>query len=459
MAKNDENQQNDSLTSQERRTKMSSDNLLLSGFQDFLPERMLQRNALIATTRSCFEQFGFLAQDTPCLERAELLLGKYGEGEKLIYSFRDHGNRHVSLRYDLTVPLGRIIKTYADKISFPYRRYQVGMVWRADRPGKGRYREFMQMDADIIDDDSVLADVEILLLANYLMESLGAQAIVRFNCRQILDALVEVCGLSVDDGVNLMRVIDKFDKVGKSGVLAELKDAGFTTTVIEKVSAYLEIGGTNDEVLIGLADLLGSASSFQSGLKRVSAIINAIKGSGDQAANFRIDQTIARGLDYYTGVIFETTLVANSDFGSVCSGGRYDRLIKHPDGRQLPSIGLSIGIDRLFSAMESVDKAPSIKTTTQVFIVNFDDNAIAEYLKLAGELRRSGVTVEIFSRSAKLAKQMKVANSRNVPLVLLMGPDEMSQSQAVLKDMRTGVQQVIARSEITSAVLQMIDPK
>lgn len=459
MAKNDENQQNGSLTSQERRTKMSSDNLLLSGFQDFLSERMLQRNALIATARSCFEQFGFLVQDTPCLERAELLLGKYGESEKLIYSFRDHGNRHVSLRYDLTVPLSRIIKMYADKIIFPYRRYQVGMVWRADRPGKGRYREFMQMDADIIDDDSVLADAEILLLANYLMECLGAQAIVRFNCRQILDALVEVCGLSVNDGVNLMRVIDKFDKIGKSGVLAELEDVGFASEVIKKVSSYLAIGGTNNEVIAGLANLLGSASSFQSGSERAVAILVAINGSGDQTANFRIDQTIARGLDYYTSVIFETTLVANSDFGSVCSGGRYDRLIKHPNGRQLPSIGLSIGIDRLFSAMESVNKVPSIKTTTQVFIVNFDENAIAEYLKLAGEFRRSGVTVEIFSRSTKLAKQMKVANNKNIPLVLLMGPDEMSRSQAVLKDMRTGVQKVIARSEITSAVSRVLGIK
>ena len=459
MTKIKENQQNGSLTSQERRPKMSSDNLLLGGFQDFLPERMLPRNALIATARSCFERFGFLAQDTPCVERAELLLGRYGEGEKLIYSFRDRGARLVSLRYDLTVPLSRIIKMYADKISFPYRRYQVGMVWRADRPGKGRYREFMQMDADIIDDDSVLADVEILLLANYLMGSLGAQAVVRFNCRQILDALVEVCGLSGAEGVNLMRIIDKFDKVGKSGVLAELNEAGFAGNVIKQVDAYLKIGGTNGEVLSGLADLLNGASTFQSGFERLCVIIDAIKQFDDRIANLKIDPTIARGLDYYTGVIFETALFANPDFGSVCSGGRYDRLIEHPDGRMLPSIGLSVGIDRLFSAMESINKAPSIKTTTQVFIVSFDDGAIAEYLKLADELRRAAVTVEIFSRSIKVAKQMKVANSRNVPLVLLVGSDEMSRSQVVLKDMRTGVQKVVARSEIVSAVLQALDTK
>ncbi len=431
---------------------MSLNNLLLSGFQDFLPERMLQRNALIATARTCFERFGFLAQDTPCVERAELLLGKYGEGEKLIYSFRDHGNRHVSLRYDLTVPLGRIIKMYANEISFPYRRYQVGMVWRADRPGKGRYREFMQMDADIVDDDSVLTDVEILLLANYLMEALSAQAIVRFNCRQILDALVEVCGLDDNTGVNLMRIIDKFDKIGKSGVMSELTDAGFEAEVMDIVGKYLAINGTNDVVLQGLTDLLSSASTFQPGFNRLSEIVSTIKQSEGSAASFKIDPTIARGLNYYTGVIFETTLVDNPDFGSVCSGGRYDKLIEHPDGRLLPTIGLSIGIDRLFAAMESLNKMSSIKTTTQVFIVNFDDSAIAEYLKLANELRRVAVKVEIFSRSTKVAKQMKIANNRNVPLVLLMGPDEMSQSQVVLKNMRTGVQTVVNRSDIVSVV-------
>ncbi len=435
---------------------MSSDNLLLSGFQDFLPERMLPRNALIASARSCFEKFGFLAQDSPCVERAELLLGKYGEGEKLIYSFRDHGNRHVSLRYDLTVPLSRIIKMYAGKISFPYRRYQMGMVWRADRPGKGRYREFMQMDADIVDDDSALADIEILLLASYLMETLGARAMVGFNCRQILNALVETCRLDQDAGVNLMRIIDKFDKVGKSGVMSELTTTGFTAEVIAKVGAYLEIGGTNEEVLLSLAALLNGTSTFQSGYESLSAIVDAIKQSGDQIANFRIDPSIARGLDYYTGVIFETTLVDNPDFGSVCSGGRYDQLIKHPDGRLLPSVGLSIGIDRLFSAMESVNKAPSIKTTTQVFVVNFDDSALAEYLQLANELRRAGVAVEIFSQPAKVAKQLKVANNRDVPLVLLMGPDEMSQSRAILKNMRTGTQTIVNRSDTVSAVLQAL---
>lgn len=436
---------------------MNAKNLLLSGFQDFLPERMLPRDALVSMTRACFEKFGFLIQDTPCLERSELLLGKYGDNEKLVYSFRDHGNRAVSLRYDLTVPLSRIIKAYANEIVFPYRRYQVGMVWRADRPGKGRFREFMQIDADIVDDDSVLADIEILILVNYLMETLGVKVDIRFNCREILDALVETCQLDADNGVILMRIIDKFDKIGKTGVLIELADAEFSDEVVAKVSNYLEINGTNDQILLGLTNLLGKASTFQDGLTRLSTIINLIRQSDSELTNFKIDPTIARGLDYYTGLIFETKLIENPDFGSVCSGGRYDHLIQNSSNQFLPAIGLSIGIDRLFSAMESVNKAPAIKTTTKIFIANFGENFIVEYLRLASELRRANVTVEIFSKPSKIAKQINIANRKKIPLVLLVGSDEVSQSQVLLKDMQTGIQTAVKRDDVVAAVLKCLD--
>ena len=436
---------------------MGSENLLLSCFQDFLPERMLQRNALISVARICFESFGFLAQDTPCIERSELLMGKYGENEKLMYSFRDHGDRSVSLRYDLTVPLSRFIKMHANEICFPYRRYQVGPVWRADRPGKGRYREFVQMDGDIVDDDSVLADVEILLLIHLFMQSLGASAVIRINCRQVLDALIEKCGLDQTTGTSLLRVIDKFGKIGQAGVLSELKTIGFSAEVVDVVGEYLVIDGTNDVVLQGLTGLLKNTSTFQSGLTRLSQIADAIKESESGAVNFKVEPTIARGLDYYTGVIFETTLVDNPDFGSVCSGGRYNRLIKHPNGQLLPSIGLSIGIDRLFAALESVNKAPAIKTTTQVFVVNFDDKAIGEYLKLAHELRSAGVTVEIFPRSTKVVNQLNAANNRHIQLAILMGPEEISRSQVVLKDMRAGAQKSVNRSDIVPTVLEALN--
>ncbi len=435
---------------------MNLKNSLLSGFQDFLPRRMLQRNVLIATTRDCFEKFGFLPQDTPCLEYTELLMGKYGEGEKLIYSFHDHGDRNISLRYDLTVPLYRIIKTYADEIVFPYRRYQIGLVWRADRPGKGRYREFMQMDADIIDDNSALADTEMLLLANHLTKVLDVKAIIQFNSRPILDALVETCGLDQSAGVNLIRIIDKFNKIGLLGVISELNDAGFSSSVIDIINRYLKLGGSNNAVLQGLTTILGNSLAFRQGFDSLSKIVSTIEQSEGDVDNFRINPTIARGLNYYTGVIFETMLVDNPGFGSICSGGRYDHLIVHPDGRFLPSIGLSIGIDRLFAAMESVNKAPLIETTTQVFIVNFGENFIAEYLKLANELRHAGLAVEIFSKSAKIAKQLKVASNKNIPLVLLVGPDEISRSQVFLKDMRTGTQINIGRNDVLQSILKCL---
>jgi histidyl-tRNA synthetase len=331
------------------------------------------------------------------------------------------------------------------------------MVWRADRPAKGRYREFLQMDADIIDDDSVLADTETLLLANYLMETLGAKAAIQFNCRPMLNALIETCGLDQAVGVNLMRIIDKFNKIGQVGVASELTNAGFSSRVVNIVDEYLGISGSNNTVLQGMDALLGNAPTFRQGFDRLSKITGAIEQSGNGVGNFVINPAIARGLDYYTGVIFETILSDNPDFGNVCSGGRYDCLIKHLEGRFLPSIGLSIGIDRLFAAMESVNKVPSIETTTQVFIVNFGESFTTEYLKLASELRHAGVAVEIFSRPVKIAKQIKIASNKNIPLVLLAGPDEISRSQVLLKEMRTGVQTVVQRNDVTLSMLKCLD--
>ena len=434
---------------------MSTHNLL-SGFQDFLPESMLARNNLVSVVRGCYEKFGFLPQDTPCLERTELLTGKYGDNEKMIYSFEDHGGRRVSLRYDLTVPLTRFINMYINNIVFPYRRYQVGLSWRADKPGKGRFREFMQMDADIIGDESVLADVEVLTLMASAMEALGVRSTIRFNCRQILDSLVEMCQLDSETSVSLMRSIDKFDKIGQAGVLAELAGIGFSPGIIDKVGDYLEITGTNAEVLQGLTRLLGEAGAFQTGIALLSSITDLLAVQSHSLVDFEIDPTIARGLDYYTGLIFETRFVENPEFGSVCSGGRYDRLLKRPNGEFLPAVGLSIGIDRLLAAMKSVGKAPVFKTTTQVFIANFDEKLSSEYLKLAGELRQAGVAVEIFSKQSKIAKQLDIANKKYIPLVVLVGPDEISLSQVLLKDMRAGVQITVQRDQFVPAVLERL---
>lgn len=430
---------------------MSKNAKLLSGFQDFLPSSMLARNVVIEKVKKVYERFGFLPQETPCLEYASLLLGKYGDNQKLVYEFKDKGNRQVAMRYDLTVPLGRIIEMYGNSLIYPYRRYQMGMVWRADKPGKGRYREFMQMDADIVGDDSLLADVEILLMVMDIMRGLNIRATVRINSRQILDSLVEICGLQLSEGVNLLRVIDKFNKVGAVGVNSELRNLAFSEKVIAVVEEYLLIGGNNSEILASLRSLLKTSPSFEAGYNRLSGIVDIIKETGVAKDDcLKIDPTIARGLDYYTGLIFETTFLDDPEFGSICSGGRYDRLIKLPSGESTPAIGISIGLDRLFAAMESLNQSPEVKTTTQIFIVNFNDAYLARYISIAKKLRDSDINVEISTKPVKVTKQMKQASSKGVSFVILVGEDEIATGQVVVKNMKTGEQKSISAEELVA---------
>lgn len=435
---------------------MSPKKRLLSGFQDFLPSSMMARNAVIETVKRVYERFGFLPQETPCLEYADLLLGKYGENQKLVYEFTDKGNRRVAMRYDLTVPLGRIIETYGGSLTFPYRRYQIGMVWRADKPGKGRYREFMQMDADIVGDDSLLADTEIILMGMQIMRSLKVRAAIRINSRQVLDALVDVCGLESSEGVSLLRVIDKFDKIGADGVKGELVQLAFSGEVIGIVEKYLSIKGDNAEVLALLKELLGASPFFEEGCQRLSDITRTISKLGVGEDGVRIDPTIARGLDYYTGLIFETTFLDDPEFGSICSGGRYDKLIRLPSGEFAPTIGISIGLDRLFSAMESVSLIAAAKTTTEVFIINFGEAFLPIYLSVAKKLRDLGLNVEVSAKSAKLAKQMKLANAKGVPYVILMGEDELAAGKLTVKDMQSGQQETVLEENLTDYLITRV---
>ena len=435
---------------------MSPKKRLLSGFQDFLPSSMMARNAVIETVKRVYERFGFLPQETPSLEYADLLLGKYGENQKLVYEFIDKGNRRVAMRYDLTVPLGRIIETYGGSLTFPYRRYQIGMVWRADKPGKGRYREFMQMDADIVGDDSLLADTDIILMGMQIMRSLKVRAAIRINSRQVLDALVDVCGLESSEGVSLLRAIDKFDKIGADGVKRELVQLAFSGEVMGIVEKYLSIKGDNAEVLALLKELLGASPFFEEGCQRLSDIARTISKLGVGEDGVRIDPTIARGLDYYTGLIFETTFLDDPEFGSICSGGRYDKLIRLPSGEFAPTIGISIGLDRLFSAMESVSLIAAAKTTTEVFIINFGEAFLPIYLSVAKKLRDLGLNVEVSAKSAKLAKQMKLANAKGVPYVILMGEDELAAGKLTVKDMQSGQQETVLEENLTDYLITRV---
>jgi histidyl-tRNA synthetase len=420
----------------------------MSGFQDFLPDRMLVKVQIIETIQMWYRRFGFLPMETPCLEYADLLLGKYNENEKLIYEFEDKGGRHVALRYDFTVPLSRSVYSNVSKLVFPFRRYQWGPIWRADRPGRGRYREFMQMDADIIGDSSVIADFEILQLACKVMKELNVPFVVRVNSKMILTALADTCGLNPADEVKIMRSIDKYDKIGLEGVLAEIKEGGYGQKERKILEEYLQQEGDPEQVFVGLERLIGQGKGFDDGVQRLTRIVSLFRQVEGDEKCLKIDPTISRGLDYYTGIIFEIMLAEYPSFGSLGSGGRYDFLIRNPIGEPFASVGISIGIDRLLAAMLMVDRLPDSSTTTQVMIVNFGEDFIAEYIEIASSLRRQGIETEIYPQPIKLKKQLKCASEKGIRRLLICGPDEIANKQVIIRDMETGQQKVVQREQV-----------
>jgi histidyl-tRNA synthetase len=307
----------------------------------------------------------------------------------------------------------------------------------------------MQIDADIVGDGSMLADIETIFLALQIMKRLSIDSTIRMNNRCILDSLADMCGIPKDMNASLFRIIDKYDKIGINGVMKELENVSFSGEVMALVKRYLSICGTSDEVLETLRELLGNSPSFQAGYDCLLAINDALKDADIPLTSYQIDPTIARGLDYYTGLIFETTFNPDPEYGSVCSGGRYDRLIKGVDGKSLPTIGVSFGLDRLFTAMESISLTSRIKTTTQVFIVNFGNQYLGEYLRLATDLRGNDISVEISPDESKIKKQLRCADAKGIHKVILMGPDELEQGKVVVRNMIDGSQEVIDRKDIS----------
>ncbi len=434
---------------------MKTNAKLLSGFLDYMPFRMAAREEIITIVKSVYKAFGFVMQSTPCIEYAELLCGKIGEDEKLIYRFRDNGDRDVVLRYDLTVPLVRVIGSYSNELKFPYRRSQLGTVWRADSPGKGRFREFLQLDADIIGDDSELSDAEILMIVATIMKKLNFPAQVRFNSREILFSLVEACGLNQDDGKTLLRILDKYDKVGKDKVLAMFKDAGFNDKVISTIEEYLSIKGDNKEIILSLENFYSSRKVNSSGLERMKQVSEILSSAGFDQTVCSLDLTIARGLDYYTGLIYETRFLLDPGFGSVCSGGRYDRLIEMPNGELIPTVGIGFGVDRIFSAMEEQNILPNVDIFTDVMLINFGEQNLPKYITFANKLRSEDVSVLIYPRAVKISKQFKFANTNSIKVILILGEDELSSDTITLKDMRTQTQINCSQNELVERVKQL----
>lgn len=435
---------------------MANETGQLSGFRDMLPEQMIPRQKMIDTIKGVYEGYGFTPLDTPAIERHETLTGKYGaEGEKLMYKFADHGGRLLALRYDLTVPLARVVTQYQNDLLFPYKRYQVGNVWRGDSPQAGRYREFMQFDADTVGAKGPLVDAEVVAMMSDTMKALGADTVVNVNNRKILDGLVEKAGIQdVKSAKLLITSIDKLHKVGIKNVLLEVCN-NFDVTTANLVEKYLGVAGNREQRLQALDKLLGSIHAAQEGITNLNQVFSMVESAGYTEEQVQLDLTIVRGLDYYTGIIYETDLKNLPTIGSVCSGGRFDNLIRALGGPDLPAVGTSVGVDRLFEGLRQLGKVDSVKTQSRVLITNFIDGNAGQYMRIATQLRHAGISTEVYLQADKMSKQLKLANRMGIPYVVFLGEDEISQGNAKVKNMGTGEQTTIPVDQI----FQIVSPQ
>src|SRR3954466_15044888 len=386
----------------------------LKGFRDYLPPVMLAREAIMDTARRVFRSYGFSPIDTPALEYLDILLGKGGaETDKQLYRFQDHGGRDVGLRFDLTIPLARFAAQHIGELGTPFKRYHIASVWRGENTQRGRYREFMQCDFDTIGTKSVAADAEIILVVRSLLSQIGFRRFtVRVNDRSILNGLLQKAGLA-DSSTLVLRALDKLTKIGAEKVAEEMQTtAGATSDQAQTILQLAQLSGGNEEILEQLDELGAGSDLAKSGVARLREVIRLADAVLGQAGHLQIDPSIARGLDYYTGTVLETTLDDLPEIGSICSGGRYDNLAELYTNQQLPGIGASLGLDRLLAAMEELNMLGAAQTPAQVFIPYFDAAHLADYFQLAAALRNAGIAVEVYPEPAKLGKQLQYADRK-----------------------------------------------
>lgn len=422
---------------------------IYKGTRDFLPEQMIKRNYVIGIIKDVFETYGFEPLETPTIEMWETLSGKYGEeGDRLTYRFTDRGNREVGLRYDLTVPLSRVVAMYP-QIPKPFKRYQIQPVWRADKPQKGRFREFYQCDVDIIGSPTQLADAEILAVIHESLNRLGfKQFTIRINSRKILSGITEISGAGMDQEVNVCRAIDKLDKVGFEGVEKELSERGISEEGTQKILDILQTKGSNEERLTRTRQLLQNSEQGMQGISEIENLLNFLDAYGIPLDNLLFDLTLARGLDYYTGPIFET-VVEEPRIGSITGGGRYDNLIGMFSGQDQPAVGSSIGLERIITVMDELNMFPDhLNTPVKVLVTVFDENCRPYSIKIAQMLRSAGINTDLYSGKSKLRGQFGLANDKKIPYVIIAGSDEMEKGVATLKEMESGEQIVLKIEEL-----------
>ena len=422
----------------------------LAGFMELMPNEQILFEQIKQKIERTYQKFGFLPLDTPILELSEVLLAKAGgETEKQIYRF-EKGDTDISMRFDLTVPLAKYVAKNYGNLSFPFRRYQIGKVYRGERTQKGRFREFYQCDIDIIGDGelSVINDAELPSVIYNVFRELGFEDFtIKINNRKILNGLFESLNQK-ENAVEILRIIDKIEKIGKEAVIEELEKVGVPTESINKILEFIEIEGTTDEKLQKLQDLNIENEAFQTGLKELTQVVKYVRIFGIPDSNFKVDLTIARGLDYYTGTVYETFLNEYRELGSVCSGGRYENLAEYYTDKNLPGVGISIGLTRLFYKLNELKliKADK-KSVAEVLIVPMVEDMTVP-IKLASTLRNNGINTEIFLNDKKLKAKMKYADKLEIPYVIVVGEDEIKTETVKIKNMKTGEEKEIQMNEI-----------
>ena len=424
------------------------------GTRDFGPVEMAKRNYIFNTIRSVYELYGFQQIETPAQETLQTLMGKYGEeGDKLLFRIQNSGAKasepaEKGLRYDLTVPFARYVVMHREELQMPFKRYQVQPVWRADRPQKGRYREFYQFDGDVVGSDSLLNEVELMQIVDEVFRRLGIRVEIKINNRKILTGIAEVIG-AADKIVDITVAIDKLDKIGIDNVNAELREDGLTEDQIQKLQPIILLQGTNDEKLATIAEVLKDSETGLKGIEEVKFILNTLHSSFlISHSSFSLDLTLARGLNYYTGAIFEVKAL-DTPMGSISGGGRYDNLTGIFGLPGLSGVGISFGVDRIYDVLNTLDLYPKDSlTTTQVLFINFGEQETAYCLPIINKVRSNGIRAEIFPDAAKMKKQMSYANAKQIPFVVLAGENEMNAGKVTLKNMTTGDQSVLSEDEL-----------
>ncbi len=408
----------------------------LKGFRDHLPAQALVRERVLDVARRVYRSYGFAPIDTPALEYLEILTGKGSEEtDKQLYRFTDHGGREVGMRFDLTVPFARFAAQHVNELGLPFKRYHMATVWRGENTQRGRYREFMQCDFDTIGTTSPVADLEMVLVVHDLLAAIGLENFtIKLNDRRVLAGILERLGLA-DRAPDVLRSLDKLGKATPEAVAAELTGQGVAEAAVATLLEMARLAGPPAEVLGRLAELAGTTATGAVGVAALEGLMAGATAAGVPAGRVVVDPSIARGLDYYTGIVLESFLDDLPALGSVCSGGRYDNLAALYTKQPLPGVGASLGIDRLLAGLEELGATGGPETPAEVFLVQFDAAHLADYLRIAAALRRAGIAVEFFPEPKKLGQQLKLASKRGIPLALVIGGDEFAKGTAQLKDM------------------------